>query len=172
VTVNLLPQIPPQSAQPTPPAKRNARVAASSARPSPGSEARDLSGRRHRSGCRSHRGGKALGDSNRRLRQFDSREERLHPMRSSLATCSVARSAFVIPFEAIDGHTLYRARFGMFAENEARDICKRMTQRARPASPRDSSIEIRHRIDGGHRMRRPSSDGRSTSSPPGQSRPI
>ncbi|SRR6266446_788335 len=36
---------------------------------------------------------------------------------------------FVIPFEGIDGHTLYRARFGMFAEDEARDICKRMTER-------------------------------------------
>jgi D-alanyl-D-alanine carboxypeptidase len=35
----------------------------------------------------------------------------------------------VIPFPAVGGHTLYRARFGLFAEDEARSICKRMTRR-------------------------------------------
>lgn len=35
----------------------------------------------------------------------------------------------VTAFSAVDGHTLYRARFGGYAENEARDVCKRMTQR-------------------------------------------
>jgi len=35
----------------------------------------------------------------------------------------------VIPFAAVNGHTLYRARFGLFAEDEARNICKRMTRR-------------------------------------------
>ena len=35
----------------------------------------------------------------------------------------------VIPFPSLSGHTLYRARLGLFAEDEARDICKRMTQR-------------------------------------------
>jgi D-alanyl-D-alanine carboxypeptidase len=33
----------------------------------------------------------------------------------------------VVPFAGVDGQTLYRARFGLFAENEARDICKKMT---------------------------------------------
>jgi D-alanyl-D-alanine carboxypeptidase len=35
----------------------------------------------------------------------------------------------VIPFPSLGGHTLYRARLGLFAEEEARDICKRMAQR-------------------------------------------
>jgi len=35
----------------------------------------------------------------------------------------------VTPFAAADGKKLYRARFGHFAENEAREICKRMTKR-------------------------------------------
>ena len=35
----------------------------------------------------------------------------------------------VIPFASGDGRILYRARLGMFAESEARDICKRMVQR-------------------------------------------
>ncbi|MEA2824471.1 MAG: D-alanyl-D-alanine carboxypeptidase [Alphaproteobacteria bacterium] len=35
----------------------------------------------------------------------------------------------VIPFASLSGHTLYRARLGLFAEEEARDICKRMAQR-------------------------------------------
>jgi len=35
----------------------------------------------------------------------------------------------VIPFASLSGHTLYRARLGLFGEEEARDICKRMAQR-------------------------------------------
>ena len=35
----------------------------------------------------------------------------------------------VVPYRAGDGHTLYRARFGTFAENEARDICRKISQR-------------------------------------------
>ena len=35
----------------------------------------------------------------------------------------------VMPFQAVDGHTLYRARFGPFAEREAREVCSRLTQR-------------------------------------------
>ena len=33
---------------------------------------------------------------------------------------------YVVPVPGNDGQMLYRARFGMFGENEARDICKRM----------------------------------------------
>jgi D-alanyl-D-alanine carboxypeptidase len=35
----------------------------------------------------------------------------------------------VVPFASLNGHTLYRARLGLFGEEEARDICKRMAQR-------------------------------------------
>jgi D-alanyl-D-alanine carboxypeptidase len=35
----------------------------------------------------------------------------------------------VVPFIAVDGHTLYRARFGPFVEREAREVCSRLTQR-------------------------------------------
>lgn len=35
----------------------------------------------------------------------------------------------VVPFQSLDGHTLYRARFGPFAEREARQICARLTVR-------------------------------------------
>jgi len=35
----------------------------------------------------------------------------------------------VVPFQAIDGQTLYRARFGPFLEREARQICARLTER-------------------------------------------
>jgi D-alanyl-D-alanine carboxypeptidase len=35
----------------------------------------------------------------------------------------------VVPFASANGKTLYRARFGLFAENEARQVCKRMTER-------------------------------------------
>jgi D-alanyl-D-alanine carboxypeptidase len=35
----------------------------------------------------------------------------------------------VVPFQSVDGHTLFRARFGLFAEREARDVCSRLTQR-------------------------------------------
>jgi cell division protein FtsN len=35
---------------------------------------------------------------------------------------------YVVPIASNDGQTLYRARFGLFGENEARDICKRMME--------------------------------------------
>jgi D-alanyl-D-alanine carboxypeptidase len=35
----------------------------------------------------------------------------------------------VAPFQSVDGHTLYRARFGPFAEAEARAVCQRLTER-------------------------------------------
>ena len=41
----------------------------------------------------------------------------------------------VIAFPSKDGHILYRARLGMFAESEARDICKRMVQRGQTCVP-------------------------------------
>ena len=38
-------------------------------------------------------------------------------------------SHIVIPFQGVDGHTLYRARFGPFDEREAREVCERLTER-------------------------------------------
>jgi D-alanyl-D-alanine carboxypeptidase len=35
----------------------------------------------------------------------------------------------VVPFQSVDGTTLYRARFGPFVEREARQICSRLTER-------------------------------------------
>jgi D-alanyl-D-alanine carboxypeptidase len=35
----------------------------------------------------------------------------------------------VVPFRGPDGQTMYRARFGPFAEQEAREVCSRLTQR-------------------------------------------
>jgi D-alanyl-D-alanine carboxypeptidase len=35
----------------------------------------------------------------------------------------------VAPFHGADGHVLYRARFGPFAENRAREVCEQLTQR-------------------------------------------
>lgn len=35
----------------------------------------------------------------------------------------------VMPFQSVDGHTLYRARFGPFIEREARKVCERLTER-------------------------------------------
>jgi D-alanyl-D-alanine carboxypeptidase len=35
----------------------------------------------------------------------------------------------VAPFQAIDGHVLYRARFGPFVENKARQVCEVLTRR-------------------------------------------
>lgn len=35
----------------------------------------------------------------------------------------------VTPFNGADGRKLFRARFGSFAESEAREVCRRMTQR-------------------------------------------
>lgn len=38
-------------------------------------------------------------------------------------------SRIVVPFQGVDGHTFYRARFGPFAEREAREVCQRLTER-------------------------------------------
>jgi D-alanyl-D-alanine carboxypeptidase len=35
----------------------------------------------------------------------------------------------VVPFRGVDGQTLFRARFGPFAEREARAVCAALTQR-------------------------------------------
>jgi D-alanyl-D-alanine carboxypeptidase len=35
----------------------------------------------------------------------------------------------ILPFQSIDGHVVYRARFGPFPEREAREVCSRLTQR-------------------------------------------
>lgn len=35
----------------------------------------------------------------------------------------------ILPGQAFDGHTVFRARFGPFPEREARDVCNRLTQR-------------------------------------------
>ena len=35
----------------------------------------------------------------------------------------------VVPFQSVDGHTLFRARFGLFAEDQARQVCSRLTRR-------------------------------------------
>jgi D-alanyl-D-alanine carboxypeptidase len=35
----------------------------------------------------------------------------------------------VVPFKAVDGQTLFRARFGPFVEREARQVCARLTER-------------------------------------------
>jgi D-alanyl-D-alanine carboxypeptidase len=35
----------------------------------------------------------------------------------------------VVPFQSVNGHTLFRARFGLFAERKAREVCGRLTQR-------------------------------------------
>jgi D-alanyl-D-alanine carboxypeptidase len=35
----------------------------------------------------------------------------------------------IAPITSARGHTIYRARFGLFAEQEARDVCNRLTQR-------------------------------------------
>jgi len=39
-------------------------------------------------------------------------------------------SQIIAPIQSARGHTLYRARFGLFAEQEAREVCSRLTQRA------------------------------------------
>jgi D-alanyl-D-alanine carboxypeptidase len=38
-------------------------------------------------------------------------------------------SQIIAPITSPQGHTLYRARFGLFAEQEARAVCNRLTQR-------------------------------------------
>ena len=35
----------------------------------------------------------------------------------------------VVPFKSLDGHMLYRARFGPFVESQARNVCSRLAQR-------------------------------------------
>jgi D-alanyl-D-alanine carboxypeptidase len=35
----------------------------------------------------------------------------------------------IVPFKDLDGHTLYRARFGPFQERDARQVCSRLSQR-------------------------------------------
>jgi D-alanyl-D-alanine carboxypeptidase len=35
----------------------------------------------------------------------------------------------IVPFQGVDGKTLYRARFGPFVEQEARAVCATLTQR-------------------------------------------
>ncbi|HJT43848.1 MAG TPA: D-alanyl-D-alanine carboxypeptidase [Rhizomicrobium sp.] len=42
----------------------------------------------------------------------------------------LARSSKIVaPLQFPNGHTLYRARFGLFAEQEAREVCSRLTER-------------------------------------------
>lgn len=38
-------------------------------------------------------------------------------------------SQIIAPITSPQGHVLYRARFGLFAEQEAREVCNRLTQR-------------------------------------------
>ena len=38
-------------------------------------------------------------------------------------------SRIIAPIQSSSGHTIYRARFGLFAEQEAREVCNRLTQR-------------------------------------------
>jgi D-alanyl-D-alanine carboxypeptidase len=38
-------------------------------------------------------------------------------------------SKIIAPITSSRGHVIYRARFGLFAEQEARDVCNRLTQR-------------------------------------------
>jgi D-alanyl-D-alanine carboxypeptidase len=47
----------------------------------------------------------------------------------------------IVPFPSVNGRMMYRARFGMFAESEARDICKQMVKRGQTcfAAPVDAS---------------------------------
>ena len=38
-------------------------------------------------------------------------------------------SKIIAPMQSHSGHMIYRARFGLFAEQEAREVCNRLTQR-------------------------------------------
>jgi D-alanyl-D-alanine carboxypeptidase len=38
-------------------------------------------------------------------------------------------SKIIAPLQSNNGHVIYRARFGLFAEQEARDVCNRLTRR-------------------------------------------
>ncbi len=44
-------------------------------------------------------------------------------------------SHIVAPIQAANGHTIYRARFGPYAEREARDVCVQLTQRGQSCFP-------------------------------------
>jgi D-alanyl-D-alanine carboxypeptidase len=43
-----------------------------------------------------------------------------------------AGGPIVAPIQSANGHTLYRARFGPYAEREARNVCSQLTQRGEP----------------------------------------
>ena len=55
-------------------------------------------------------------------------EERLAALAKADATV-VEAERIVTAFTSFDGRTLYRARFGLFAANRARDICNSMSKR-------------------------------------------
>jgi D-alanyl-D-alanine carboxypeptidase len=44
-------------------------------------------------------------------------------------------SKIIAPIQSSHGHMIYRARFGLFAEQEARDVCSRLTQRGQSCFP-------------------------------------
>ncbi len=44
-------------------------------------------------------------------------------------------SKIIAPIQSVSGHMIYRARFGLFAEQEARDVCSRLTQRGQSCFP-------------------------------------
>jgi D-alanyl-D-alanine carboxypeptidase len=46
-----------------------------------------------------------------------------------------AGAPIVAPIQSANGHTLYRARFGPYAEREARNVCSQLTQRGEPCFP-------------------------------------
>jgi D-alanyl-D-alanine carboxypeptidase len=64
----------------------------------------------------------AFGDMNQARGQLASYAEKSMDILGQAAR-------IVIPFQGVDGHTLYRARFGPFVEREAREVCSRLTQR-------------------------------------------
>ena len=45
------------------------------------------------------------------------------------ARTSIRANQIIAPITSTQGHVLYRARFGLFAEAEARAVCNRLTQR-------------------------------------------
>ena len=132
VTVNLLPQIPPPRRAATPPARRNTRGAAIIPPIPPPVQQPEIS---QGDGIDPALTADPSAAAKRWAIQIGAfanstlAEERLASYAKLALDVFGGAQRFVIPFEAVDGHTLYRARFGMFAENEARDICKRMTQR-------------------------------------------
>jgi len=122
VTVNLLPQIPLPKRAATPPAKRNARVAAIIPPVLPPVQQPEIS-----QGDGIDPAADPTAAAKRWAIQIGAfanstlAEERLASYAKLARDVFGGAQRFVIPFEAIDGHTLYRARFGMFAENEARE---------------------------------------------------